>query len=122
METGMITGPYPKGHWTDVVPPEDFHGGLAVGRRYRVTREFLDYDADPHPVGETWTFLGCNFLPYEDGWSFFVSLDGEHEWHIRLQDRGETQAAILQDLGSYVAEIDSPWPPKRDPNTPASSF
>ena len=32
----MITGPYPKGHWTNVVPPEDFRGDLKVGRRYRV--------------------------------------------------------------------------------------
>lgn len=118
----MITGPYPKGHWTDVVPPEDFRGDLIVGRRYRVIKAFKDYDQDPHPVGEEWTFLGCNFLPYEDGWSWFVSLDGEHEWHIRLQERGGEQWDILQNVRAYFHELDSPWPPKRDPNEPTSSF
>ena len=36
-------------------------------------------------------FLGHSFLPYEDGMSFFVSIDGINEWHLRLQWRPEEQ-------------------------------
>jgi hypothetical protein len=52
---------------------------------YRVVRAFIDFDRVVHPEGEAWQFLGSSFLPYDDGMSFFVSLDGEREWHLRLQ-------------------------------------
>lgn len=86
---------------------------LEPGGRYRVVRDFHDYDDDLHPAGEEWIFLGANFLPYDDGRSLFVSLDGEHEWHIRMQDRPGAQAHILQDLRSYILQI-APPPPRGD--------
>jgi hypothetical protein len=76
---------------------------LVPGRRYRVVKAFKDFDSQEHPVGETWTYIGTAFLPYDDGRSIFVSLDGEREWHIRMQDREEEQRGILDDLKSYVA-------------------
>jgi len=53
-------------------------------------------------VGEEWTFLGHSFLPHEDGMSFFVSLDGQQEWLIRLQWLPEQQGAVLDSIGEYV--------------------
>jgi hypothetical protein len=78
---------------------------LEVGRRYRVINEFLDFDRRKHPVGEEWTFLGHSFVPYEDGMSFLVSVDGKQDWPIRLQWRQEEQAHILDDLLQYVVAI-----------------
>ena len=100
-------GPCSKGHWSA-------HAGLRVafqhltpGHRYEVVRSFVDYDGDRHDPGETWTFLGANFLPYEDGQSLFVSMDGTQEWHIRLQWRPETQAEILDALGDFIRPLEA---------------
>jgi len=52
--------------------------------------------------GETWTFLGHNFLPHDDGLSLFVSLDGDREWHIRLQWRDDQQGPLIDRLEDYI--------------------
>lgn len=67
-----------------------------------VIQEFSDYDGGVHPEGETWIFLGHNFVPYEDGMSFFVSPDGEQTVHIRLQWRPEEQGEVLDHLERYI--------------------
>jgi hypothetical protein len=87
-------GPEPKGHWTGSGAPRGF-AHLKPGNRFTVVTEFTDYDGARHSLGETWTFLSHSFLPYDDGMSFFVSFDGEREWHIRLQWRPEAQGAVL---------------------------
>ncbi|MES2445473.1 MAG: DUF3601 domain-containing protein [Pseudomonadota bacterium] len=92
---------YPSGHWTARLPRQGFKH-LKPGRRYEVTAPFTDYDGDLHPAGERWRFLTHNFLPYEDGLSLFVSLDDAQEWHIRLQWRPETQAAIIDALEQHL--------------------
>jgi Domain of unknown function (DUF3601) len=100
-----MTGPRASGFWTAVLSRKDHgdFGALRVGRRFHVVRAFSDYDGDEHPVGEAWTFLGHNFLPYDDGLSLFVSKTGDDEWHIRMQWRAETQGPIIDALGSYVS-------------------
>ncbi len=77
-------------------------GHLSPGKRYTVVAEFLDFDGDKHTVGETWTYLGHAFLPYEDGLSLFVSLNGQEEWHIRLQARPDQQEDIVANLAAYI--------------------
>lgn len=83
------------------------HGFLHLlpGHRYRVVKEFIDFDKDVHPAGEEWTYIGTAFLPYDDGRSLFVSADGIREWHIRMQDREEEQRGILDALAQHVVEI-----------------
>jgi hypothetical protein len=97
-------GPRPAGFWSDHHLSSK-HQFLAAGLRYRVVKEFADFDRDRHPIGEEWVFLGCAFLPYEDGLSFFVSLDGTQEWHIRLQWRPEQQGGVLDALNEYLQPI-----------------
>jgi hypothetical protein len=98
-------GPKPPGTWTSSVAANSGgqHEFLIAGKRYHVIRQFVDYDKSVHPAGEEWVFLGYSFLPYEDGMSFFVSLDGINEWHLRLQWRPEEQGEILDNLASYLA-------------------
>jgi hypothetical protein len=97
-----MLGPRPLDFWTP--NGGDPFGHLLPGRRYRVSQAFFDYEGEEHPVGEEWTYLGHNFLPYEDGLSLFVSLDGEQAWHIRMQWTEEAQGAILDDLENYITD------------------
>lgn len=96
-------GPQPAGHWS--AGAQRSHQFLVAGRRYRVVRPFTDYAGAPHPAGEEWTFLGSAFLPYEDGLSWFVSLDGTREWHIPMQWRDDAQGPIIDALSTYVQPI-----------------
>lgn len=74
---------------------------LTPGQRYRVVREFIDYDRLVHPVGETWVFEHTNFVPYEDGLTLHVSLGGLPMVY-RLQWRPEEQAAIIENFTNFV--------------------
>ena len=66
---------------------------LTSGQKYIVVKPFTDYDRNVHPVGETFTFSRTNFLPYEDGLTMHVFLDGNpRELVCRFQWRQEQQA------------------------------
>jgi hypothetical protein len=97
----MIGSGAPQGHYTGHTGKHAY-GPLRPGVRYRVIQAFTDFDRQVHPVGEEWSYLGTAFLPYDDGRSLFVSLDGVGEWHIRMQDRPEEQGPILDNLNAYV--------------------
>jgi hypothetical protein len=112
-----MTGPMPRGHWMSHVEPESWDI-LQPGRRYQITQSFRDYDHFEHPAGETWTYLGFSFLPYDDGLSLFVSLDGDQEWHIRMQLRAEEQSPIVDHLQNYMMLLAPPPPPPLRPSPP----
>ena len=102
-----MIGPKPKNSWREVWKnSEETFLGLVRGRRYRVIRPFVDFDGDEHREGESWIYLGRNFLPYEDGLSLFVSLDGDQEWHIRMRWTPEDQEPIIDLLHEYVVPTD----------------
>ena len=103
----MTFGPKPFGTWSSHKAPNcgTAHDFLRSGQRYRVTKDFSDYDRHVHPAGEEWTFLGYSFLPYDDGMSFFISLDGLQEWQLRLQWRTEEQGHVLDNLSEYVGVL-----------------
>lgn len=103
-----MDGPRDRGHWTGAGSLSPRHAFLEAGRRYRVTKTFADFDGDTHPAGEEWTFLGSSFLPYDDGLSLFVTLDGVREWQIRMQWRAEAQAEVLDALPAYLVEARLP--------------
>ena len=93
-------GPKPKGFWSQHADTD--WSSLHAGIRYVVRHEFEDFDGVVHPVGEEWLFLGASFLPYDDGLSLFVSLDGQQEWHIRLQWRPESQGQVIDEIDRFV--------------------
>ncbi len=78
---------------------------LEAGQRYRVIKAFTDHDRDDHPVGEEWTFLRSAFVPYHSGMSWFVTVDGVEETHIRLQSIPEEQGEILNSLAEYLVAV-----------------
>lgn len=94
-------GPFPSGQFAKA-GANPFHH-LEPGRRYAVALAFADFDGADHPVGESWTYLGYNFVPYDDGLSLFVSLDGTQEWQIRLCWRPDDQGPVIDALDTHVA-------------------
>ena len=68
---------------------------------YIVIKPFIDYDGIVHEFGETWTYQGTNFLPYEDGLTLHVLLN-KKEVVYRLQWRKEAQADIIGNFNEYV--------------------
>ncbi len=86
----------PLGFWSERNATPFRH--LECGRRYRVAIAFVDFDRERHEVGDEWVYLGTNFAPHDDGRSLFISLDGEHEWHIRMRDTPDEQGPILDAL------------------------
>lgn len=99
-----MIGSKPIGFWSKGKAKPLRH--LVAGRRYRVVQRFVDFDRDAHEVGEEWTYLGTSFLPHDDGRSIFVTVDGEVEQHMRMQDVPAEQGPILDDLESYVVAVD----------------
>ena len=71
---------------------------------YRVVQSFQDYDGITHPFGETWRFLEKNFLPYEDGLTLQVVMNGKTIF-LRLQWRDESQGQIIDEFFDYVEEV-----------------
>jgi len=101
-----VYGPEPRGTFVGH-PYSGRH--FKAGRKYRVTKAFTDHDGLTHPVGEEWFFLGDAFSPYDDGVSWFVSLDGRQEWHLPMQSRPEQQGPVLDSLNDYVTELSESW-------------
>jgi hypothetical protein len=76
---------------------------LIPGRKYSVIKPFKDYDGHVHQPGQTWTFVETNFLPYEDGLTVHLTLDGNPKLLLfRLQWRPEQQADIIENFLQYV--------------------
>jgi hypothetical protein len=74
---------------------------LTPGQRYCVAQEFVDYDQQVHPVGETWVFECTNFVPYEDGLTLHVRAHGLPLVY-RFQQRPEEQAALIEHFTDFV--------------------
>ncbi|MBJ6144779.1 DUF3601 domain-containing protein [Hymenobacter sp. BT559] len=75
---------------------------LVAGQKYCVVQQFVDYDQQVHPVGETWVFEGTNFVPYEDGLTLHVLVYGVPQVY-RFQWRPEEQAALIENFTDFVA-------------------
>jgi hypothetical protein len=74
---------------------------LISGRKYRVVKPFTDFDHQVHPIGESWTYVGTNFLPYDDGLTLHV-LVGDKKDVYRLQWVKEQQADIIENFKDFV--------------------
>ena len=87
-----------------IYPPTADFKHLIHGQRYRVVMAFVDFDREEHKVGESWTYIGSAFLPYDDGLSLFVEIDDKTH-HIRMQWRNEEQGPIIDRLADYVRDV-----------------
>jgi hypothetical protein len=96
----VTSRPEPLGRWSSQFGSSRTFPQM--GMRYRVIREFKDDDAELHPVGEEWTFLGCSYIPYHSGAGFVVSFDDRQECLITFLDMPEGQGEVLANLEQYL--------------------
>lgn len=72
----------------------------------KVIKEFKDYYGFTHQEGEKFYFACAYFLPYEDGYTLYISKDKINIKAIYLQDRPETQREICYNLKEYFEIIE----------------
>ena len=93
---------FPTGHFTKFSGIATDLGFLKVGQKYSIVREFSDAGRQVHTIGESWTYLGHFYVPYDDVESIYVSIDGDNECCIPMRTTADQQADILKDLENYV--------------------
>ena len=79
---------------------------LYSGDYIKVIKEFKDYYGFTHQEGEKFYFACAYFLPYEDGYTLYISKDKINIKAIYLQDRPETQREICYNLKKYFEIIE----------------
>jgi hypothetical protein len=84
--------------------PEFTASDLTAGRTYRVRKAFVDFDGTEHPVGETWRFLISSFVPYHDGLTLKVEINGT-EKVFRFEWRSESQGDLIDRFSDFVEEV-----------------
>ena len=72
----------------------------------KVIKTFKDYYGFTHFVGEKWYFSCAYFLPYEDGYTLYISKNKIDISAIYLQNREETQKEICSHPEEYFEIIE----------------
>ena len=79
----------------------DFMEYLYSGDYIEVIKTFKDYYGFTHQAGEKFYFACAYFLPYEDGYTLYISEDKINVNSSYLQSRLETQKEICYNLKKY---------------------
>ena len=79
---------------------------LYSGDYVKVIKDFKDYYGFTHQAGEEFYFACAYFLPYEDGYTLYISKDKININAIYLQDRAESQREICYNLKEYFEIIE----------------
>ena len=79
---------------------------LHSGDYVKVIKTFKDYYGFTHQVGEKFYFACAYFLPYEDGYTLYISKNKIDINAIYLQDRPETQKEICYNLKKFFEIIE----------------
>ena len=79
---------------------------LYSGDYIKVIKDFKDYYGFTHQAGEEFYFACAYFLPYEDGYTLYISEDKINVNSIYLQSRLETQKEICYNLKKYFEIIE----------------
>ena len=79
---------------------------LYSGDCIKVIKDFKDYYGFTHQAGEEFYFACAYFLPYEDGYTLYISKDKININAIYLQDRAESQREICYNLKEYFEIIE----------------
>ncbi|WP_338965096.1 DUF3601 domain-containing protein [Fusobacterium nucleatum] len=79
---------------------------LYSGDYVKVVKTFKDYYGFTHQAGEKFYFACAYFLPYEDGYTLYISEDKINVNAIYLQSRLETQKEVCYNLKKYFEIIE----------------
>ncbi len=78
-------------------------GHLRAGDRVRVRKTFTDYNGSIFEAGDTWYFACAYFLPYDGGYTLYISHDRVTVGGLYLQE--EAQSDICGHPEEYFAVI-----------------
>ena len=84
----------------------DFENYLYSGDYVKVIKDFKDYYGFTHQEGEKFYFACVYFLPYEDGYTLYISKNKLNISPIYLQNREETQGEICSHPEEYFEIIE----------------
>ena len=84
----------------------DFENYLYSGDYVKVIKDFKDYYGFTHQEGEKFYFACVYFLPYEDGYTLYISKNKLNISPIYLQNREETQGEICSHPEKYFEIIE----------------
>ena len=79
---------------------------LYSGDYIKVIKDFKDYYGFTHQEGEKFYFACAYFLPYEDGYTLYISKNKLNISPIYLQNREETQGEICSHPEEYFEIIE----------------
>ena len=79
---------------------------LYSGDYVKVIKDFKDYYGFTHQEGEKFYFACVYFLPYEDGYTLYISKNKLNISPIYLQNREETQGEICSHPEKYFEIIE----------------
>ena len=79
---------------------------LYSGDYIKVIKTFKDYYGFTHEAGENFYFACAYFLPYEDGYTLYISKNKLNISPIYLQNREETQGEICSHPEEYFEIIE----------------
>ena len=79
---------------------------LYSGDYIKVIKDFKDYYGFTHQEGEKFYFACVYFLPYEDGYTLYISKNKLNISPIYLQNREETQGEICSHPEEYFEIIE----------------
>ena len=79
---------------------------LYSGDYIKVIKDFKDYYGFTHQAGEKFYFACVYFLPYEDGYTLYISKNKLNISPIYLQNREETQGEICSHPEEYFEIIE----------------
>ena len=84
----------------------DFENYLYSEDYVKVIKDFKDYYGFTHQEGEKFYFACVYFLPYEDGYTLYISKNKLNISPIYLQNREETQGEICSHPEEYFEIIE----------------
>ena len=84
----------------------DFENYLYSGDYVKVIKDFKDYYGFTHQAGEKFYFACAYFLPYEDGYTLYISKNKIDISAIYLQNREETQKNLCSHPEEYFEIIE----------------
>ena len=84
----------------------DFENYLYSEDYVKVIKDFKDYYGFTYQAGEKFYFACAYFLPYEDGYTLYISKNKLNISPIYLQNREETQGEICSHPEEYFEIIE----------------
>ena len=84
---------------------ETFEGCLIPGKKYLVTKSFIDAAKSVHREGEVWTYLGFCPNGFSESTYIYISTDKNAETGFGIDWNSSKNNLGLENVRNYVQEL-----------------